>query len=832
MDLIMRYLIALLFCFSLAAQQTVNNFTVKTNLTVAGAPVTLSVNTIADLVALNPIYDNAQVSVAGYYAANDGGEGVFRRVLSSQGTANLGTFFVSTQNPTYAWERVKSGPSIDIRWFGARNNGFQTNEVYDSTASIQSAVNYANLTSSSIFVPNGEWISSGGHNLDGIRMYGIKELNRFGVGGASPFNTNATSVLRHKIGATNHMVRLLRGAQIDGISMFGRRWYNHRNEYTITSSTSSTITVSTNNLPLDPANGSILPFYGVGILYTAEGINAGTMVFTDIDQSTGQLTFSSGFDYFCTATNGLVPSGWKVSISPTSNLYNPRTGTYTTDFIDPTEAGWNAIQVDGDHCRIYDMTLYGWHVGIRIGNVYCARIQNLVCQGMALSGIAKANPFYGFDTYCDTISIQNSYTEDLYNPQVSGSPITQIGSLVVGVDIMDIASRYTPFGILFPSNSDQFNGRSVIDLPITGIWAGSMNTLTFSDLLVDSPLHFGLAFSYGNSYENTVSFNNLKVRSPAAASPSTPPYQLQRPSKWSSPSAIWCENQSQTKFAVGILDIPDLGLGSGQRFQYGLYFQNTGLYEPTISSIAATIGATNLIHPSSKSILFGVGHNGSFDVKLNNLNITNSVSIVNSITVGNSSNQLSATIIGGTSGVGMLKFLRPGTGTNSIGIGTKSFTFKEDTLNRSTAAIDTDGSTFNRISLGGGSTSTPRSGFIEGESASGTDVSAKNLIIQTGLGTGSSSAPEISFYGSTPTTSGSASQSRSPVAFAIESDGDIRIAGTAISFGTQIIRRGTGSPEGSVTAPVGSLYLRSDGGAGTTFYVKESGTGNTGWVAK
>lgn len=34
MDLIMRYFIALLFCFSLAAQQTVNNFTVKTNLVV------------------------------------------------------------------------------------------------------------------------------------------------------------------------------------------------------------------------------------------------------------------------------------------------------------------------------------------------------------------------------------------------------------------------------------------------------------------------------------------------------------------------------------------------------------------------------------------------------------------------------------------------------------------------------------------------------------------------------------------------------------------------------------------------------------------------------
>ena len=43
---------------------------------------------------------------------------------------------------------------------------------------------------------------------------------------------------------------------------------------------------------------------------------------------------------------------------------------------------------------------------------------------------------------------------------------------------------------------------------------------------------------------------------------------------------------------------------------------------------------------------------------------------------------------------------------------------------------------------------------------------------------------------------------------------------------------GTGSPESVVTAPVGSLYSRTDGGAGTTLYVKESGIGNTGWVAK
>lgn len=43
---------------------------------------------------------------------------------------------------------------------------------------------------------------------------------------------------------------------------------------------------------------------------------------------------------------------------------------------------------------------------------------------------------------------------------------------------------------------------------------------------------------------------------------------------------------------------------------------------------------------------------------------------------------------------------------------------------------------------------------------------------------------------------------------------------------------GSGTPEGAITAPVGSLYTRTNGGANTTLYVKESGSGNTGWVAK
>lgn len=52
----------------------------------------------------------------------------------------------------------------------------------------------------------------------------------------------------------------------------------------------------------------------------------------------------------------------------------------------------------------------------------------------------------------------------------------------------------------------------------------------------------------------------------------------------------------------------------------------------------------------------------------------------------------------------------------------------------------------------------------------------------------------------------------------------------ATSYSQTTYTKGTGSPESVLTAPIGSVYIRTDGGTSTTLYVKESGTGNTGWV--
>lgn len=46
-----------------------------------------------------------------------------------------------------------------------------------------------------------------------------------------------------------------------------------------------------------------------------------------------------------------------------------------------------------------------------------------------------------------------------------------------------------------------------------------------------------------------------------------------------------------------------------------------------------------------------------------------------------------------------------------------------------------------------------------------------------------------------------------------------------------IIKSGTGTPEGVEAAPVGSVFLRTNGAPGTTMYAKTTGAGNTGWAA-
>lgn len=55
------------------------------------------------------------------------------------------------------------------------------------------------------------------------------------------------------------------------------------------------------------------------------------------------------------------------------------------------------------------------------------------------------------------------------------------------------------------------------------------------------------------------------------------------------------------------------------------------------------------------------------------------------------------------------------------------------------------------------------------------------------------------------------------------------LLGGVAGAGTVDVRTGTGTPEAVVTGSVGDLFIRTDGGIGTSLYTKQSGSSTTGW---
>lgn len=100
---------------------------------------------------------------------------------------------------------------------------------------------------------------------------------------------------------------------------------------------------------------------------------------------------------------------------------------------------------------------------------------------------------------------------------------------------------------------------------------------------------------------------------------------------------------------------------------------------------------------------------------------------------------------------------------------------------------------------------------------------------------GSAATPSINFGNATTGIYGNSTQilfsTSGSTRLAIDSSATFLVPIT-LGVNGPTIRGGANTPEGAITANVGSLYLRTNGGANTTLYVKESGTGNTGWVAK
>jgi Pectate lyase superfamily protein len=128
---------------------------------------TSTVDNIATLKASANTYGT--VLVLGYYAAGDGGGGLFRWNSADVTADNAGTIIIPNSGGTGRWNRVYEQTSaINVRWFGAKGD----NATNDGT-SLLAAITFCKASAGkSLYFSNGTYLISTGIDISGLFVRG------------------------------------------------------------------------------------------------------------------------------------------------------------------------------------------------------------------------------------------------------------------------------------------------------------------------------------------------------------------------------------------------------------------------------------------------------------------------------------------------------------------------------------------------------------------------------------------------------------------------------------------------------------------------------------
>jgi hypothetical protein len=186
--------------------------------------------------------------------------------------------------------------------------------------------------------------------------------------------------------------------------------------------------------------------------------------------------------------------------------------------------------------------------------------------------------------------------------------------------------------------------------------------------------------------------------------------------------------------------------------------------------------------------------------------------IAQPIQIGNITGATSVTILGGTAGAG------------SINIGQSS---NDTAINIGNA---TGASPLSLVAGSGGATLTSTNSALTIDSGTGTlGISTDAAAGTVNVGTGA--AAKIVHVGSTTASSTLALQTPTGTNVVAANGLSVTTAGRGLSLpGGVLVLSGAGAPSGSVTAPQGSLYLRTDGSSASTRAYINSDSGTT-WIA-
>lgn len=134
------------------------------------------------------------------------------------------------------------------------------------------------------------------------------------------------------------------------------------------------------------------------------------------------------------------------------------------------------------------------------------------------------------------------------------------------------------------------------------------------------------------------------------------------------------------------------------------------------------------------------------------------VDYLNQYRVGGDSVGTALTVVGGFGGVPSMAIERPGAGTNSFLVGSGQFRIRNESDDRSVFSTTPSGSDLFWTVGDPSGNAAPFAGTIQGEKATGTNLTGGNLTVRTGTGTGTGVPPQLNLAAALPGSSGSSAQ--------------------------------------------------------------------------
>jgi hypothetical protein len=748
---------------------------------------TRSVPTVAAMRALTGLADSDVIITAGRNSAGDGGGATFTWFESSTTATNLGTVFATTASP--ATGRLKGIYQGDVQaaWFGAIPD-----DGLDDTEALQGAIAVVEAGAGGVVrLAAGEFHASS-LSISYTKLTGAGSIRSSTIAGGTR--------LTQLSGATNHLILVTgNGTQggIHSMALTGKYETNAKNKKTITSSSSRTaFVIATNDVPVYTASVAA-PYYAYFCwFYSNEGKYVGSGWVQSVNTGTGAITLVSGSDNYATiSSGGNLPAGWSVVFSPQENYTLPAYagGGPTGAIIDPQNAGYCGILVNGQSFAFSDIWVTGFHTGIANRASQQINYQSVWVESNVFANFANLPP-YGSDDYGTRIFSQGLYRAER-------------GSTAETNTLYNTAGRYTQWGAwAWPSGSTILTDFSIAacvnnfgDLRCYQWWIG--------DLLLDVPVVMAYWSSSSSPVSDVVGASHVLVKSPGS-------FYTDRgdtmPPNRGTPAAFNMVNAGvPRKLIIGTLEVIYYG---NTNYNFGSVWNiETGVNPPVITSLGALTGTAawssgavkpTVINPQNALLVGDVasgfrasGNGTAYDVSgvdvatINStgLSVSQATSLVGALTVGASSTFTNAlqvgnsalgsalTVNGGSGGVLALRLQRPGVGTNQIGPVSDGFKVVNEASGNTLMELYDISGTQTQIYFGGATAnSTPRIATISGKPTSGTNASGADMRLAPSTGTGSSTTGgRLSVYTPDATASGATQQAYTEKV-AVEREGQIQ----------------------------------------------------------